>query len=171
MRKFISSMILSMFISFFSVLVVFFIQAPLLSLVYYGFFSENSTIVNSNIINKVVSKDTVNIFIMIFQIILTLGFSFIMFEFINRIINIFLKDENLIRPYYSTFFFFITLIPNIIIYFSIFIKVKLAIFTLVISVFFYLMLIMIIIASKKILPDTTNIEYRKNLFTKGQPNE
>lgn len=172
MKKFVSSVIYSLIMTFLSVAVIFLLQAPLISFVYYGFLAGNNSITfNTNIINKVANTDTITIVVMIVQIILTLGFIMTMFTFISKIINIYLKNENLIRPYYIVFFFMTSVIPVILIFLSIFLKVRLAIMTLVVEGVFTILNIVIVIFTRKILPDTTNYEYRKYLFTEGSEDD
>ena len=172
MKNFVSSVIYSLIMTFLSVAVIFLLQAPLISFVYYGFLAGNNSITfNTNIINKVANTDTITIVVMIVQIILTLGFIMTMFTFISKIINIYLKNENLIRPYYIVFFFMTSVIPVILIFLSIFLKVRLAIMTLVEEGVFTILNIVIVIFTRKILPDTTNYEYRKYLFTEGSEDD
>lgn len=172
MKKFVSSVIYCLFMALLSIAVMFLLQAPLISFVYYVFFSEgNSIMFNQNVINKVVNKDTITLILMIMQIILSLGFIFALFEFISKVIHIFLKDEKLVRPYYIIFFFMTTVIPVILIFLSIFLKVKLLIMTLVVEGVFTVLNIVIIVFSRKILPDTTDYEYRKYLFTEGSSDD
>ena len=166
MRKFVSSMIFSLIMSLLSVAVIFLLQAPLMTFVYYGFVSApNSAVFTANIINKIVDTDTTTIIVMVGLIILTL--SFILFIFITKVIHIFLKDENLIKPYYIIFFFLTTVLPVIVIFLAIFLKAKLAILTLIIELVFFALNTVLIILSKKLFPETTNTEYRKHLFTNG----
>ena len=148
-------------------------QAPLISFVYYGFFSGSNAIsFYNNILGKIPSTDTITIIIMIIQIILTIGFILVMFEFISKVINIFLKNEKLVKPYYITFFFMTSVIPVILIFLSIFLKVKLTILlTLVIEGVFTVLNIVLITFSRKILPDTTDFEYRKYLFKEGSEDD
>lgn len=87
MKNFVSSVIYSLIMTFLSVAVIFLLQAPLISFVYYGFLAGNNSITfNTNIINKVANTDTITIVVMIVQIILTLGFIMTMFTFISKII-------------------------------------------------------------------------------------
>lgn len=172
MRKFVSSMIYSLIMSLLSVAVIFLLQAPLMTFVYYGFVSApNSAVFTANIINKIVDTDTTTIIIMIALIILTLSFIFSLFIFITKVVHIFLKDEKLIKPYYIIFFFFTTVLPVIIIFLAIFLKAKLAILTLIIELVFFALNTVLIILSKKLFPETTNTEYRKHLFTNGASHE
>ena len=168
MRKFVTSMILSLIMSLLSVAVIFLLQAPLMTFVYYGFVSApNSAVFTANIINKIVDTDTTTIIIMIGLIVLTLSFIFSLFIFITKVIHIFLKDEKLIKPYYIIFFFLTTVLPVIIIFLAIFLKARLAILTLIIELVFFALNTVLIILSKKIFPETTDTEYRKHLFTNG----
>lgn len=172
MKKFVTSVLYSLIMALISIIVIFLLQAPLISFVYYGFLAENNSIIfNTNIINKVVNTDTITIVVMIIQIILTLGFIFALFSFISKVINIFLKNEKLIRPYYLVFFFMTTIIPVILIFLSIFLKVRLGIMIIIVELVFTVLNTVIIIFSKKILPDTTDYEYRKYLFTEGSEND
>ena len=80
MRKFVSSMIFSLIMSLLSVAVIFLLQAPLMTFVYYGFVSApNSAVFTANIINKIVDTDTTTIIVMVGLIILTLSFIFSLF--------------------------------------------------------------------------------------------
>lgn len=168
MRKFVSSMIFSLIMSLLSVAVIFLLQAPLMTFVYYGFVSApNSAVFTANIINKIVDTDTTTIIVMVGLIILTLSFIFSLFIFITKVIHIFLKDENLIKPYYIIFFFLTTVLPVIVIFLAIFLKAKLAILTLIIELVFFALNTVLIILSKKLFPETTNTEYRKHFFTNG----
>lgn len=172
MRKFVSSMIFSLIMSLLSVAVIFLLQAPLMTFVYYGFVSApNSAVFTANIINKIVDTDTTTIIVMVGLIILTLSFIFSLFIFITKVIHIFLKDENLIKPYYIIFFFLTTVLPVIVIFLAIFLKAKLAILTLIIELVFFALNTVLIILSKKLFPETTNTEYRKHLFTNGVSHE
>lgn len=66
MKKFVSSVVYCLIMALLSVAVMFLLQAPLISFVYYGFFSEsNSMLFNQNIINKVANKDNITLIIMI----------------------------------------------------------------------------------------------------------
>ena len=156
-----------------SLAVIYLLQAPLISFVYYGFFSGSNAIsFYNNILGKIPSTDTITIIIMIIQIILTIGFILVMFEFISKVINIFLKNEKLVKPYYIIFFFMTSVIPVILIFLSIFMKVKLTILlTLVIEGVFTVLNIVLITFSRKILPDTTDFEYRKYLFKEGSEDD
>lgn len=172
MRKFVSSMIYSLIMSLLSVAVIFLLQAPLMTFVYYGFVSApNSAVFTANIINKIVDTDTTTIIVMVGLIILTLSFILSLFIFITKVIHIFLKDENLIKPYYIIFFFLTTVLPVIVIFLAIFLKAKLAILTLIIELVFFALNTVLIILSKKLFPETTNTEYRKHLFTNGASHE
>lgn len=172
MRKFVLSMIYSLIMSLLSVAVIFLLQAPLMTFVYYGFVSApNSAVFTVNIINKIVDTDTTTIIVMVGLIILTLSFIFSLFIFITKVIHIFLKDENLIKPYYIIFFFLTTVLPVIVIFLAIFLKAKLAILTLIIELVFFALNTVLIILSKKLFPETTNTEYRKHLFTNGVSHE
>ena len=172
MKKFVSSVIYSLIMTFLSVAVIFLLQAPLMSFVYYGFLAGDNTITfNTNIISKVANTDTITIIVMIMQVVLTLGFVIAMFCFISKVIHIFLKNENLIRPYYIVFFFMTSVVPVILIFLSIFLKVRLTIMTLVVEGVFTVLNILIIIFTRKILPDTTNYEYRKYLFSEGSEDD
>ena len=64
-----------------------------------------------------------------------------------------------------------SVIPVILIFLSIFLKVRLAIMTLVVEGVFTILNIVIVIFTRKILPDTTNYEYRKYLFTEGSEDD
>ena len=150
MRKFVLSMIYSLIMSLLSVAVIFLLQAPLMTFVYYGFVSApNSAVFTANIINKIVDTDTTTIIVMVGLIILTLSFIFSLFIFITKVIHIFLKDENLIKPYYIIFFFLTTVLPVIVIFLAIFLKAKLAILTLIIELVFFALNTVLIILSKK----------------------
>lgn len=172
MKKFVFSVIYSLILTLLSVAEVFLLQAPLLSFIYYGFFSStNSAFFVTNIINKIVNADSITIVIMAVQTILTLIFAFLLFFFIKKVINVFLKNEKLVRPYYVTFFFMTLIVPIILIFLSIFFKVKLAILTFVIEGIFTILNTVLIIFARKILPETTNQEYRKYPFEQGYSNE
>lgn len=172
MKKFVSSLIYSLIMTLISLAVIYLLQVPLISFVYYGFFSGSNAIsFYNNILGKIPSTDTITIIIMIIQIILTIGFILVMFEFISKVINIFLKNEKLVKPYYIIFFFMTSVIPVILIFLSIFLKVKLTILTLVIEGVFTVLNIVLITFSRKILPDTTDFEYRKYLFKEGSEDD
>ena len=172
MKKFVSSLIYSLIMTLISLAVIYLLQAPLISFVYYGFFSGSNAIsFYDNILGKIPSTDTITIVIMIIQIVLTIGFILVMFEFISKVINIFLKNEKLVKPYYIIFFFMTSVIPVILIFLSIFLKVKLTILTLVIEGVFTVLNIVLITFSRKILPDTTDFEYRKYLFKEGSEDD
>lgn len=168
MRKFVSSMILSMIMTLSSLCVIFFLQAPLISFVYYGFFSEsNVQKISSNIINKMCNRDSITIIILLTQIILTYFFVFALFSFITKVIHIFLRNEKLIRPYYIFFFFMTLILPVILIFLSIFLKMKLSILTIIFVIIFTGLNTVLILMARKILPETVDTEYRKYLFTEG----
>ena len=168
MRKFVSSMIFSLIISLFSVVVIFLLQAPLLSFVYYGFFSgSDSNIFFASIINKIVNTDKITIVIMAVQTILTFIFIFSIFVFIKNVIKIFLDEEKLIKPYYIIFFLLTTILPVVLIFVSIFFKVNMVILTLIVELVFFVLNTLLIIFSRKIFPETTTTTYRKYLFTNG----
>ena len=168
MRKFVTSLIFSLIMTLLSLVVVFLIQAPLMSFVYYGILSEtNCFIFDNNIITKTPNTDTITIVLMICSVVLILGFVFALFAFVCKVINILLEKEKLVKPYYFVFFFMTTIVPVVLIFISIFCKVKLTILTLVVEGVFILLNIVLIIFSKKIFPDTTDYENRKFLFTKG----
>ena len=172
MKKFVSSLIYSLIMTLISLAVIYLLQAPLISFVYYGFFSGSNAIsFYNNILGKIPSTDTITIIIRIIQRILTIGFILVMFEFISKVINIFLKNEKLVKPYYIIFFFMTSVIPVILIFLSIFLKVKLTILTLVIEGVFTVLNIVLITFSRKILPDTTDFEYRKYLFKEGSEDD
>lgn len=172
MRRFVTAMIFSLLMSLLSISVIFLLQAPLITFVYYGFISaSNNAVFTANIINKVVDTDTTTIVIMIAQIIFTLGFAFTLYIFITKVIHIFLKDEKLIKPYYIIFFFLTIILPVLLVFLSIFLKVKLTILTLIIELVFFALNTVLIIFSKKFFPETTNTEYRKYLFTNGASHE
>ena len=172
MRKFVLSMIYSLIMSLLSVAVIFLLQAPLVSFVYYGVFSEtNTTMFSANVVNKIPDAETITIIIMIAQIVLTLALAFALYIFITMVIQIFLKEEKLIKSYYITFFFLTTILPVLLIFLSIFLKVKLAILTLIIMLVFFALNTVLIVFSKKLFPETTNTKYRKYLFTNGANHE
>lgn len=152
-----------------SLVVIFFLQAPLVTFVYYGFLvRDNLPDFNINIINKIVSTDVLSMATLLIQTVLTLGFIILLFIFINKIIYIFLKNEKLIRPYYQFFFFMTSIVPVVLIFLSILLKIKFMVVIAVIWVAVFTILnIMLLIFSKKILPDTTDHEYRKYLFSEG----
>ena len=166
MRKFVSAMIYSLVMTLLSVAVILLLQAPLLSFVYYGFFSDNTVSV-ANILNKVVNKDALTIVILGVQIVLSLVFVFCLFFFISKIITVFLKNEKLVRLYYVIFFFCTSVIPIFFIFVSIFLKVKLTILTIEIDFLFNAVLTVLLIFTRKILPETTDTEHRKYLYTTG----
>ena len=170
MRNFVSSMILSMIMTLFSVAVIFLLQAPLLTFVYYGFFTDNSLVLG-NIIGKISNTDGLTITILALQILFSVIFIVMMFIFIKKVIFVFLKNEKLVRPYYLVFFFCMTILPVLIIYLSVLLKVNFWILSVVIEFLFNVLTTILIIFAKKILPETTNTEYRKYLFSQGNENE
>lgn len=170
MRNFVSAMILSMIMTLFSVAVIFLLQAPLLTFVYYGFFTDNSLVLG-NIIGKISNTDGLTITILALQILFSVIFIVMMFIFIKKVIFVFLKNEKLVRPYYIIFFFCMTILPVLIIYLSVLLKVNLWILSVVIEFLFNILTTVLIIFAKKILPETTNTEYRKYLFSQGNENE
>lgn len=172
MKNFVSSLIYSLIMTLISLSVIYFLQAPLISFVYYGFFSGSNTVsFYNNILEKISNTDTITIVILIIQIVLTIGFILAMFGFISKVINIFLKNEKLVKPYYIIFFFMTLVVPVFLIFLSVFLKVKLSILTLVIEGVFTVLNIVLITFSRKILPDTTDFEYRKYLFKEGSEDE
>ena len=173
MRKFVLSMIFSMLIALISVLDVFLLQAPLLTFVYYGFFSESNTIIfAANIIGKIIKLDVITMAIMIFQVFMTLAFVIVLFLFIKKIVFLFLKDEKLVRVYYWGFFIATLLIPVVLIFLSIFLKGKIWMITfLIIEILSVVLNVVLLIFTNKILPETTDTEHRKYLFTNGDCHE
>lgn len=172
MKKFVGTLIYGLIMALISLAVIYFLQAPLISFVYYGFYSSSNEIsFYNNIIGKRPSTDIITIVIMIIQTVLTIGFILVVFCFISKVINIFLKNEKLVKPYYVTFFFMILVIPIFLIFLSIFLKVKLTVLTLVIEGVFIVLNAILITFSQKILPDTTDYEYRKYLFKEGPEDE
>ena len=166
MRKFVFSMVLSIIMTLSSVIVIFLLQAPLLTLIYYGFISEtNTSIIVANIINSIVNTDSVTILVMISQIVLTVLFVSVLFVFISKIIHVFLKNEKLIKPYYIIFFFITLIVPVFLIFMSILFQVKLSVLTLIVEIVFAVLNTVLILLAKKMLPETTETEYRKILFT------
>ncbi len=165
MERFVSSIIYSLILTLLSLAVIFFLQAPLISFVYYGFFADIDMIsFINNIIEKNPNKEPITIVAIIMQVALTIGFAAALFVFIKNVIHVFLKNEKLIRPYYVVFFFMTTVVPVIIIFLSIFLKVKLIFLLVLVEGVFTILNIVLIIFSKKILPDTTDSEHRKYLF-------
>ena len=156
-----------------SVLIVFLLQAPLLSFVYYGLFSSSTLEVFSlNVINKTICKDAVSISILIAQILLTIAFVSVLFFFIYKVIFVFLKDEKSVRVYYWGFFIFTLILPVFLIYISVLLKGKgWTIAFIVIELISTALNIVLLIFTKEILPETTDIEYRKYLFAKGDNDE
>ena len=172
MKNFVISLIYSLIMTLVSLSAIYLLQAPLISFVYYGFFSGSNTVAfYNNILGKIPNTDTITIVIMIIQIVLTIGFILAMFGFISKVINIFLKNEKLVKPYYIIFFFMTLVVPVFLIFLSVFLKVKLSILTLVIEGVFTVLNIVLITFSRKILPDTTDFEYRKYLFKEGSEDE
>lgn len=172
MKNLVISLIYSLIMTLISLSAIYLLQAPLISFVYYGFFSGSNTVFfYNNILGKIPNTDTITIVIMIIQIVLTIGFILVMFRFISKVINIFLKNEKLVKPYYIIFFFMTSVIPIFIIFLSIFLKVRLTILTLVIEGVFTVLNIVLITFSRKILPDTTDFEYRKYLFKEGSEDD
>lgn len=172
MKNFVSSLIYSLIMTLISLSVIYLLQAPLISFVYYGFFSGSNTVSFCNsILEKIPNTDTITIVILIIQIVLTIGFILVMFGFISKVINIFLKNEKLVKPYYIIFFFMTLVVPVFLIFLSVFLKVKLSILTLVIEGVFTVLNIVLITFNRKILPDTTDFEYRKYLFKEGSEDE
>lgn len=172
MKKFIESIILSLILTFISVAVVFLLQAPLFSFVCYGFFSNtNQGLFLANLVNAMIDTDTTTIVILVIQVILTLSFVFIAFLFIRRVICLFLSKEKLIRVYYWGFFVITLILPVFLIYLSILLKVKLNILILVIACVGFILNTVLIFFTNKILPETTDDEYRKYLFSEGHRDE
>jgi len=173
MRKFISAMIFSMIMVALSVAITFLLQAPFLTFVYYGFFSESNTaIFAANIINRIVKLDEITAAVMAVQVALTVSFALVLFFFIRKIVFLFLKDEKLVRGYYWSFFVATLLVPVLLIFFSIFLKGKIwIVLSLVIELAFFLLNTILLIFTKKILPETTDAEYRKYLFENGVGHE
>ena len=172
MKKFVSSVIYGLIMTLVSVAVVFLLQAPLLSFVYYGFLAEdNSAIFNTNVIHKLVSTDAITVVVLAIQVLLAIAFIGAMSIFISKVIYVFLKNEKLIRPYYLFFFFMTSVVPVVLIFLSIFLRVRLTIMTLVVGGVFTALTVVLIIFTRKILPDTTDHEYRKYLFSEGLKND
>lgn len=165
MRNFVTCVIYSLITAFISVAIIFLLQAPLTTLVYYGLFTnDNPLVFIQNIINKTPGVDTITILLMAIQITLSLAFASVLFVFIRKIIRIFLKDEKLIRPYYYVFFFIMLIVPIAFVYISVLFRIRLFILIFVITGVFTVLNIVLTIFSKKIFPETTDYEYRKYLF-------
>lgn len=153
-----------------SVAEILLLQAPLLSFVYYGFFSDNMAVIG-NILSCTVNKDSLTVIVFAVQILLTVAFMGFLFFFISKVLKVFLKNERLIFPYYLWFFGFSIFLPVILTFLSLFLKVKLGLFVIVISVLFNIFIAVMLIFTKKILPETTDAEYRKYLFRRETENE
>ncbi|MBQ5383370.1 MAG: hypothetical protein IIU46_02835 [Treponema sp.] len=165
MRKFVSSFIFSLILTLISVASVFLLQAPLMTFVYYGFLS------NPNELSISPTKNPGDIAILIVQIALTLAFIFSLFIFLRKIIHIFLKNEKVIRKYYSTFIFLTLVVPIALILISIFARINLFVLTVLIEAILLVITTALISFTVKILPETTNHSHRKYLFTEGSKDE
>ena len=171
MRNFVASVIYSLILVLLSVSVIFLLQAPLASLVYYGFFSgSNPLVFVQNVINGTPDTDIITIMLMTVQIVLSLGFVSVLFLFISRTIRVFLRNEKLIRPYYMIFFFMTSVVPVVIVFLSVIFKIRLFVLFFIIAGVFTALNAVLIIFSRKIFPETTGHEFRKYLFTEGENN-
>ena len=171
MRNFVTCVIYSLIATFLSGAIIFLLQAPLTTLVYYGLFAnDNPLVFIQNIINKTPNVDSITIVIMAIQIVLSLAFAFVLFAFFKKIIRIFLKDEKLIRPYYTTFFFMTLIVPIVFVFVSVLFRIRLFILIFVITGVFIVLNIVLTIFSKKIFPETTDYENRKYLFDESSEN-
>jgi len=192
MRKFVKSVILSLMVCFASICSVFLLQAPLLTLAYYGYASPDNLEYNKvtttlnmdgtsetslkghvigntidNLIAKNGSEALYPMIISIAQIVLTLLFITVLFIFMVRVVKVFLKTEKLIRPYYNVFYFMVSILPVFVILASIYFRVDLYKMVIVMEIVFFVLSIALTIFSTKVLPQTEDIAYRKSLYKGG----
>lgn len=171
MRNFVTCVIYSLIITLLSVAMIFLLQAPLTTIVYYGLFAnDNPLVFIQNIINKTPSADSITIVMVTVQIALSLAFVSVLFAFFRKIIRIFLKDEKLISPYYITFFFMTLVVPIVFVFVSVLFRIRLFILIFVITGVFTVLNIVLTIFSRKIFPETTDYENRKYLFDGSSEN-
>lgn len=171
MRNFVTCVIYSLIATFLSVAMIFLLQAPLITIVYYGLFANDNPLVSiQNIINKTPNADSITIVMVTVQIALSLAFVSVLFAFFRKIIRIFLKDEKLIRPYYMIFFFMTLVVPIVFVFVSVLFRIRLFILIFVITGVFTVLNIVLTIFSKKIFPETTDYENRKYLFDGSSEN-
>ncbi len=171
MRNFVTFVIYCLIATFLSIAVIFLLQAPLTTLVYYGLFANDNLLVFiQNVIAKTPNADTITVVIMVFQITLSLAFTSILFVFFKKVIHIFLKDEKLIRPYYVVFFFMTLVVPIIFVFVSVLFKIRLFVLLLTTTGVFIVLNIVLTIFNKKIFPETTDYENRKYLFDRSSEN-
>lgn len=171
MRNFVTCVIYSLIITLLSVAMIFLLQAPLTTIVYYGLFAnDNPLVFIQNIINKTPSADSITIVMVTVQIALLLAFVSVLFAFFRKIIRIFLKDEKLISPYYITFFFMTLVVPIVFVFVSVLFRIRLFILIFVITGVFTVLNIVLTIFSRKIFPETTDYENRKYLFDGSSEN-
>lgn len=171
MKNFVTCVIYSLIITLLSVAMIFLLQAPLTTIVYYGLFANDNPLVSiQNIINKTPNADSITIVMVTVQIALSLAFVSVLFAFFRKIIRIFLKDEKLIRPYYMIFFFMTLVVPIVFVFVSVLFRIRLFILIFVITGVFTVLNIVLTIFSKKIFPETTDYENRKYLFDGSSEN-
>lgn len=171
MRNFVTCVIYSLIITLLSVAMIFLLQAPLATIVYYGLFAnDNPLVFIQNIINKTPNADSITIVMVTVQIALSLAFVSVLFAFFRKIIRIFLKDEKLISPYYIVFFFMTLVVPIVFVFVSVLFRIRLFILIFVITGVFTVLNIVLTIFSKKIFPETTDYENRKYLFDGSSEN-
>lgn len=164
MKRFVVSIIYSLIITLLSVAMIFLLQAPLTTIVYYGLFANDNLLEFIQNINKTPSADSITIVMVTVQIVLSLAFVSVLSVFFRKIIRIFLKNEKLIRPYYITFFFMTLVVPIVFVFVSVLFRIRLFILIFVITGVFTVLNIVLTIFSKKIFPETIDYEYRKYLF-------
>lgn len=167
-KGFVSSLILFLIIAILSITMTVLLLAPLLSLSMYGFFTQDLDVFISNILTKNSVLETPELVIIIVQSVLSFAFVIVTAIFFKKILNLYLKNENYVKTIYRVFFACILILPTILLLISIFCKVRLTILSCVVAGVFSLLFTAWIIISKKILPNTTDAENRKYLFTEAE---
>lgn len=120
---------------------------------------------SENLINLTPSADFFSILIILIQILLVLAFAFVFFVFIKKVISIFLKDDALVVPYYSFFFFCVLILPVVLTSVSVIFRIRLALVSVIVLGIANILLIVISVLSAKILPQTEKNENRKYLYS------
>lgn len=165
MRKFVSSVIFGMITSLLCVLNMFFVQAPLLNLVYYGILRGGVQKTSENLVNLAPSADFFSVLVILIQILFVLAFAVVFFIFIKKVISIFLKDDVLVVPYYSSFFFCVLILPVVLTSVSVVFNLRLALISVIVLGIANVLLIVISVLTAKILPQTEKNENRKYLYS------
>lgn len=179
MKSFVQSVILMLVVSLLSVTFLFCIEASLLSLVYCGFFKSSSLVAVTGFLSSLGLRSPLQntgptalaVIAVLLQIVLTLAFFILLFAFFMSVLKILLKNEREVRQYYGVIFFIVLFLPLLLVLISVFCNIRLSLFTALIEVLLSALCVLLTIVWQKILPDTTDMRYRKFLYAKGKTYE